>query len=175
MGIWTRPSWPPPGSNGAPGEKGDKGDPGDPGSGSTSGPAFQAYQGSYQTGITNQVIRFDNTEFDTDNKFDTTTYRWTPGVAGYYNINAMVWFQLVSGSVYVYFILRKSGTGIRNSSRFSTSSFMPCSLSTVVYLSATDYVDIQAVASATVQTQQTFGSGNNKTTVYFGGSFVRGP
>ncbi len=159
----------PQGADGASGPQGPQGADG----GAVSGPAFHAYQGSSQTGFTSQVIRFDNKEFDTHNAFNTTTYRWTPGVAGYYHINAMVWFQLNSGSGDVYFSLRKNGSPIRNSSRFSTSGFMPCTLSTTVYLSATDYLDIQSVSSATVNTQGTFGSGTNQTNVYFGGYLVR--
>jgi hypothetical protein len=53
-------------------------------------PAFSAYQSSVQTLVTNTntKINFQTKEYDTANAFDATTnYRFTPQVAGYYQVS----------------------------------------------------------------------------------------
>ena len=55
----------------------------------TAAPAFSAYQSSAQTiaTATYTKIQFQTEEFDTNNNFDSTTnYRFTPTVAGYYQV-----------------------------------------------------------------------------------------
>jgi hypothetical protein len=58
------------------------------------GPAFSAYSGANQTGLTSGVfvkVALNTETFDTNNNFDSTTnYRFTPTVAGYYQFNAIV-------------------------------------------------------------------------------------
>jgi hypothetical protein len=70
------------------------------------GPAFSAYNSTSQTIPFNTVakINFDTEEFDTNNNFASS--RFTPTVAGYYQMNSKLYF---------------TGTGLRNyyfSSRF---------------------------------------------------------
>ena len=53
-------------------------------------PAFSAYKSANQTGITNSTftkVTFNLEEFDTNNNYDTSTSRFTPTVAGYYQFN----------------------------------------------------------------------------------------
>ena len=53
-------------------------------------PAFSAYQSSAQTisAATYTKVQFQTKEFDTNNNFDSTTnYRFTPTVAGYYQLS----------------------------------------------------------------------------------------
>src|SRR5210317_1629772 len=54
-----------------------------------SGPAFSAYQSSAQTiaGYTFVKMNLQTEEFDTDSCFDTSLSRFTPTVAGYYQVN----------------------------------------------------------------------------------------
>jgi hypothetical protein len=56
------------------------------------GPAFSAYQSSSQSGFSTSTwtkINFQTEEFDTNANFDNATnYRFTPTVAGYYQVNA---------------------------------------------------------------------------------------
>jgi hypothetical protein len=82
------------------------------------GPAFSAYASS-NTNLSNSTwtkISFNTEFFDTNNNFDSTTnYRFTPTIAGYYQINASVtsgasnnnayWNQIAiykNGSPYIY-------------------------------------------------------------------------
>ena len=55
-------------------------------------PAFLAYQGSSQTlsNTTNTKAEINTEEFDTDNCYDTSTYRFTPTVAGKYFVYAQL-------------------------------------------------------------------------------------
>ena len=55
----------------------------------TDGPSFSAYQSSQQTGISNGAftkITFTTEEWDTNSNYDTSNSRFTPTVAGYYQI-----------------------------------------------------------------------------------------
>jgi hypothetical protein len=59
-------------------------------------PAFSAYASGGQSvpNATQTKIQFNNENFDTNNNFDSTTnYRFTPTVAGYYQLNAVVSFN----------------------------------------------------------------------------------
>jgi len=165
------------GSTGITGSTGSTGPVGPvgPAGSSSSGPVFSAYAYGQQTNIANSVISFDRVDIDTDDVYNATNSRWTPGVAGYYQINTLVSCVVSAGSGDAYVVLRKNGsTWLTSSSRYSTSSqFMPLNISTIVYLSATDYVDIYGSATATVNTNATFGPGTNKTWVYFNGCFLR--
>ena len=53
-------------------------------------PAFSAYKSASQTGVPNATftkVTFNTEEFDTNNNYDTSTSRFTPTVAGYYQFN----------------------------------------------------------------------------------------
>ena len=59
------------------------------------GPAFSAYASGGQSvsNATTTKIQFNNENFDTNSNFDSSTnYRFTPTVAGYYQINAVASF-----------------------------------------------------------------------------------
>ena len=63
---------------------------------SPTGPTFSAYLNANQNIATSTFTKIAlNAElFDTDNNFDTSTYRFTPTVAGYYQINGLAFFLL---------------------------------------------------------------------------------
>jgi hypothetical protein len=55
-------------------------------------PVFSAYMGSTQA-VSSQTytkLNMDTKEFDTASCFNTSTYRFTPNVAGYYQFNAQI-------------------------------------------------------------------------------------
>jgi hypothetical protein len=60
-----------------------------------SGPAFSAYSSGVVSlpASTFTKIPIDTEEFDTANCFNTSTYRFTPTVAGYYQVNASICFD----------------------------------------------------------------------------------
>lgn len=75
------------------------------------GPAFSAYKSGNQSFSSNTwtKVTFPFEDYDTNNNFDSTTnYRFTPTVAGYYQINCTGYFT--SGSSDNYLQLYKNGT-----------------------------------------------------------------
>lgn len=52
--------------------------------------SFRAYRGAALNAATGAVIPFDNEDFDVASWFDVTTGRFTPQVAGYYALTAVL-------------------------------------------------------------------------------------
>jgi hypothetical protein len=135
-------------------------------------PAFSAYNttGQSVTANTNTKIQLNVKNFDTNNNFDSTTnYRFTPTVAGYYQINGTVMLANTVGTVYS--IIYKNGSEwIRGSLATAiATSYTQSSASSLIYLNgSTDYVELYTWFSAT----STVGPQNNYT--QFSGSLVRG-
>ena len=117
--------------------------------GAGTGPAFSAYQSSAQSISHNSFtkVQFQTENFDTNSNFDNTTnYRYTPTVAGYYFVDARVSFNSLSQNSFSQ-ILKNGGSesnsptaipwaGISNSQ--STASVL-------VYMNgSTDYLEVWA-------------------------------
>jgi hypothetical protein len=82
------------------------------------GPAFSAYKSGVDQGITTATwtkVQLNSEDFDTANCFDNTTnYRFTPTVAGYYQINAAVHLSNNSDSILQTRVaIYKNGTSYR--------------------------------------------------------------
>jgi len=67
-------------------------------------PAFLVYPSASSTNLTSSTwtkIVFNTEVFDTNNNFDSTTnYRFTPTVAGYYQINLQVYCSSSGNNAY---------------------------------------------------------------------------
>jgi len=120
------------------------------------GPAFNAYANASQT-LTNATFTLValNTEvFDTNNNFDsTTTYKFTPTITGYYQINAIVTFSSTGGNVLSNCItsIFKNGTefsrggGVITSTSILGQTNMP--VSDLIYMNGTtDYLQLYVYA-----------------------------
>jgi len=132
------------------------------------GPAFSAYTSgtgaTIGTGATK--VTFDAKEFDTNNNFASS--RFTPTVAGYYQINAQIqpnasyaggWIAIYkNGSLYKY------GTYVNTA--VTMGGFTVSSI--VNFNGSTDYVEIYGAFT----TSQATGTGTQFT--YFNGCFLRG-
>jgi hypothetical protein len=131
-------------------------------------PAFSAFQSSAQT-LSNSTltkIQFQSEEFDTANAFDSTTnYRFTPQVAGYYQIN----FALAVGVAATNILLNLHKNGSAFKIGFSSSASMAsATMSALVFLNgSTDY--IEAYAQITVGQALA----NSALYTYLQGSLVR--
>jgi hypothetical protein len=80
-----------------------------------SGPAFFAThdnQFSMSTQVTTK-LQYSNERFDTDNCYDPSLYRFTPNVAGYYQINATIYYSS-AGSGYARLYFYKNGSPLYN-------------------------------------------------------------
>lgn len=112
------------------------------------GPAFSAYQSSAQS-IANGTatkLQLQSEYWDTASCFDSTTnYRFTPNVAGYYQVNGNVLFSSATATVLL--MLYKNGSFYQKGSQSggAGSYSFTASISTSVYLNgSTDYVELYA-------------------------------
>ena len=116
------------------------------------GPAFSAYLATNQTASASTwtKVQMAAEDFDTASCYDTSTYRFTPNVAGYYKINARVytsgsWQALVGVQIY------KNGSayagavaGINGATFDGTPE-----TSSVIYMNGTtDYLEVYGYGSS---------------------------
>ena len=114
--------------------------------GSSSGPTFSAYASSSQTIslATNTKVTLDTENFDTDNNFASS--RFTPTVAGYYQINAKIRGTSTSSGMSLLLVaIYKNGSSY-TSTQFNTNAPVynqECGMSTIVYCNGTtDYIEL---------------------------------
>jgi hypothetical protein len=115
------------------------------------GPAFSAYMNATQSLslATLTKVAFDTERFDTNSCFDTSTYRFTPTVAGYYQVNAMAYFDY-SGSQYsvTEFHLYKNGGSNTRAQWNNVSFYGSMAIADLVYMNGTtDYIEMYALIS----------------------------
>jgi hypothetical protein len=117
------------------------------------GPAFRAGLSSTQSISANTAtkIQFNSETFDTNNNYDNATnYRFTPTVAGYYQVNAMA--QLLSTASTVFFtMIYKNGSNYqRLGALYGSASEFGSSGSALVYCNgSTDYIEVYAYIAGT--------------------------
>jgi len=128
------------------------------------GPAFSAYAGSVTSlsggGFTK--VLFDTEEFDTNNNFASS--RFTPTVAGYYQINSSV--SVGTGTQLVCTIY-KNGSEYKRGTNITVSSNQSVASSVIFLNGSTDYVEIFGFSGITQNTN------TGIALVYFNGSMVR--
>jgi len=137
--------------------------------GATAAPAFSAYVSSAQslTGFAFTKLALNTEEFDTNNNFDSTTnYRFTPTVAGYYQINGQVSFNATVNAPQL--VIYKNGSGFKNSSNPGTGNWS--NISALIYMNgSTDYVELYGAHTTSGSQALIIGNSYN----YFQASFVR--
>ena len=135
------------------------------------GPAFSAYASASQSvtsGVDTKVV-FDTEQFDTNSNFASN--RFTPTVAGYYQINTTVRFNGTTPSQYILYFFKNGSTssipfyvntGIQSPAIFTAS--------TLIYMNgSTDYVEIYMNMTATSPTV----SSSAPNTSFFSGFLAR--
>jgi hypothetical protein len=111
----------------------------------TAAPAFSAYQSTLQslTSATFTKLSLQTEEFDTNSNYDNATnYRFTPTVAGYYQINSSV--GVVSSSAIFLVSVYKNGVELKRGVQYggAAGSGNQAVVSALVYLNGTtDYVE----------------------------------
>jgi len=136
------------------------------------GPAFSAYGSALQSvaNLTFTKINFNTEEFDTNSNYDTTLYRFTPTVAGYYqfNVGCFAASSTAGGaSVSIY----KNGSEVRRSAITNTVSGTNTALilSAIIYANgSTDYFEAYAWNN-----NGPFNMGSNNALQSFSGALVR--
>lgn len=135
------------------------------------GPAFSAYANTTQSitgGVTTKVT-FNTEYFDTANCFDnSTTYRFTPNVAGYYQLSTGVLFGGTSGVCLT--VLYKNGSAYAEFARtYSGGSSGSNGGSVLAYANGTtDYFEVYVYADIS----QNIGN-NNSYQKWFTGALMR--
>jgi hypothetical protein len=119
------------------------------------GPAFSAYQSSAQTGITTNAwtkVQFQTEEYDTASCFDNATnYRFTPTVAGYYQVNTTV--QVVNNTGPLKISIYKNGSSFKQGGFSTSTTFYAVSVSGLVYCNGTtDYLEVYVYSGGTANT-----------------------
>ena len=138
------------------------------------GPAFYAYGTNSQSGLSSgstTKVTFNTTVFDTASAFNTSTSRFVPQVAGYYQLNYTTY---VTGNLsQIQINLYKNGSQSTGQSYMATtmSSGAIVSASTIIYMNgSTDYVEVYlyaATASGTFTIQAA------QANTFFNGALVR--
>jgi hypothetical protein len=142
------------------------------------GPAFSAYQSANITLTTNTFTKaqINTKEFDTNSNYDNVTnYRFTPTVAGYYQVNGCADLATsiagtMTGSAIAFY---KNGAFFKFCSiPYAGGTFTEIVLTTsaLIYMNgSTDYLEmyVRATASGTITS---YGNSNNST---FSASMVR--
>lgn len=118
------------------------------------GPAFSATQSASQTipNATNTKIQFNTETFDTNSNYDTTNYRFTPTVAGYYQVNGNVQIQASSGS-FMLLSLYKNGSPFGQLTYTANTAVANPTLSgsLLVYMNgSTDYIELYCTQNSGV-------------------------
>jgi hypothetical protein len=136
-------------------------------------PAFSAYMGAGQalSAITNTKLQYNTEVFDTNSNYDpTTNYRFTPTVAGYYQINACyTGASSTAGDFSISISINGTAVALGGFNSGVTGGFTISPTTSVVayFNGSTDYVEVFAY----VQQAQTLQSGVVRS---FNGCFLRG-
>jgi hypothetical protein len=139
------------------------------------GPAFSAYQSVAQTGIaslTYTKVTFTTEEFDTNNNFASS--RFTPTVAGYYQINAQVGMTSAATTATLLIGVYKNGSVYKSGSVSTGTTYLypQANVSVIVYCNgSTDYIEIYVLGTAGGSSFSTYTGVEN---TYFQAALVRG-
>ena len=117
-------------------------------------PAFSAYLSNNQSVTTDTwtKVQLNTKEFDTANCYSTSTYRFTPNVAGYYQVDASIFFNSSSGNNICIMAVYKNGSNVKQGS-FTYPASAPAStvnnMSALIYMNGTtDYIELYGYLSA---------------------------
>jgi hypothetical protein len=142
------------------------------------GPAFSAYLSTNQSlsAATNTKVTFQTEEFDTASCYDNATnYRFTPTVAGYYQVSSVVSMGgAISRNVAIMIYKNGSQTSGKFGAGWNTGGANDQSLpvSALIYLNgSTDYVEIYAYSSGATTISN---GGGGVYYTYFQAAMVRG-
>lgn len=141
------------------------------------GPAFSAYMSSTQpiSLATSTKAAFNTENFDTNSCFDTTLYRFTPTITGYYQVNASLMMdyggtQFTMSELYIY------KNGVENvRTRFSDVNWYGSQmLADVFYMNgSTDYLEVYGLISGGSDPQFFYGGAVPSHTSIFSAFLVR--
>ena len=133
-------------------------------------PAFSAYQSASQTisGGVNTKITFTTKEFDTNTNYDTSTSKFTPTVAGYYQVDASVCYSNATAGEQLRTQIYKNGSQAKIGTVGNSTSTQAASsnVSALIYMNgSTDYLEIYIYSSGL--------GGTTPTNAFAGGTYFQ--
>ena len=128
-------------------------------------PAFSAYSSSNQTltSATYTKLQINTELFDTDSCYDNSTnYRFTPNVAGYYQVNLCArMYGQTSPATYVWSIYKNGSNYVYLNVNTNLSTYDARSISSLIYMNgSTDYIEFYGYIQASGTIFVEGGSGN---------------
>jgi len=141
------------------------------------GPAFLVYLSAHQAPANNTVVKvaFDTKVYDTASCFNTSTNRFTPTVAGYYQINGtLAGYSSNTSLSTLYAYMEKNGSYVAASGVINVPTCLSVAtvVSQVIYMNgSTDYLELFGQINATGSSQLFLGTGLVYST--FSGSLIR--
>ena len=144
-------------------------------------PAFNAYGSALQSIATATFTKIafntkaflngvSGTVFDTNTNYDTTNYRFTPTVAGYYQINSTI-STTSSATGLAIIAIYKNGTAFCYGNTVPNTNGGYITVNSLVYCNgSTDYIEIYAYQNSGVS----LNFGSNSSPFQFSGCLVRG-
>jgi hypothetical protein len=125
------------------------------------GPAFSAYSTANQSTSSLSITKVQlNTErFDTNSNFDpTTNYRFTPTVAGYYQISGAVTYSTITNNYGAAALIYKNGSSYAWGTAVASGNQYPTAqVGALIYCNgSTDYIELY-VYNGSLATQNTIG------------------
>jgi hypothetical protein len=134
-----------------------------------SGPVFSVYRNAARNANQNAwaAVIPDTEEFDSASCYDTTTGRYTPTVAGYYQINGQVAVGGSNGEIIA--AIYKNGAAYKNGNR-APSGAASSNVSSIVYFNGTtDYVELYIFYTGSLTSLATGSTTQN----FMNGVFIR--
>jgi len=119
------------------------------------------------TGGAYGLLQIDSETFDTNSNFNTTNYRFTPSVSGYYQINGAV--RTTTGTEFLVAAIFKNGSLHSLGDQSNALRFVSTVADVIYFNGSTDYVELRAAQSSGVVKVLQAGS----STCYFSGCMVR--
>jgi hypothetical protein len=122
--------------------------------GATAAPTFSASMSATQTITTSTFtkVNFNTEAWDTNSNYDTSTYRFTPTVAGYYQVSCSIDAGASTSASRVLPSIYKNGSGYRYGVNLATvagNSFSSVCSSIVYMNGSTDYIECYGYIIAT--------------------------
>jgi hypothetical protein len=137
-------------------------------------PAFSVYRSGDQSvsSAVDTKIQFNAEDFDTNSNFDSTTnYRFTPTVAGYYQLNLqLTFYNNGAGAYYQAYIFKNGSLYKQATATGQTLNQIAVGVSEIIYFNGTtDYVEGFGMVTGTYLTFV----GNTSAVTRFSGALIR--
>lgn len=118
---------------------------------------FHAYRSASWTTSSGSIVPLETEVYDTNNNFDTSTYRYTAPVNGYYHFDFAVHSSVTAGVGYYCFLVKNNSTGVIYGNRYIAYSTNPSTWnathgSGTIQLTAGDYVQVNFVGTTNTGT-----------------------